>query len=209
MVPVQSHARRPPDPAGESGQGLPAAPLTPEHVCQAHGPRVYSLARRMVGQEADAEDVAQEVLLQVVRKLGSFRGEAELSTWLHRVTVNAALLHRRRRSRRAECAVGSPPDLLHHGCANAGPARFRAAPPEQEAIRREARQIIDRALAGLPPIYREVFVLADVERLSNAEVGHQLGLRLPAVKSRLRRARLLMRDALAPYFGDAPAANSR
>src|SRR5438270_2134697 len=79
-----------------------AAIPTPEAVFREYGPRVYNLARRMLGNDADAEDVTQDVLLQVVRKLNTFRGDANLSTWLHRITVNAALGHRRKRARRQE-----------------------------------------------------------------------------------------------------------
>src|SRR4051794_15577346 len=75
---------------------------TPEQVFREYGPRVYNIARRMLGNDADAEDVTQDVLLQVVRKLNTFRGDASLATWLHRVTVNAALAHRRKRARRQE-----------------------------------------------------------------------------------------------------------
>ena len=74
--------------------------LTPERVFRDYAPRVYNLARRMLGNDADAEDVTQDVLLQVVRKLDTFRGEAAFPTWLHRVTVNAALANRRKRARR-------------------------------------------------------------------------------------------------------------
>src|SRR6266852_2681578 len=73
-------------------------PLTPERVFRDYAPRVYNLARRMLGNDADAEDVTQDVLLQVVRKLDTFRGESALATWLHRITVNAALAHRRKRA---------------------------------------------------------------------------------------------------------------
>src|SRR5262245_43489470 len=77
-------------------------PPTAEQVFREHAPRVYHLARRMLGNDADAEDVTQDVLLQVVRKLHTFRGDAELTTWLHRVTVNAALSHRAKRAKRDE-----------------------------------------------------------------------------------------------------------
>src|SRR6266481_6123712 len=87
------------DPTSAAGQGSPAA-LTPDQVFRDYAPRVYNLARRMLGNDADAEDVTQDVLLQVVRKLDSFRGESAFPTWLHRVTVNAALAHRRKRAGR-------------------------------------------------------------------------------------------------------------
>src|SRR5438105_7371652 len=90
-------------------EAAPPAPLTAEQVFREYAPRVYHLARRMLGNDADAEDVTQDVLLQVVRKLDTFRGEANLTTWLHRVTVNAALEHRRKRASRA---VREVPDHL-------------------------------------------------------------------------------------------------
>jgi RNA polymerase sigma-70 factor (ECF subfamily) len=165
---------------------------------------VYNLARRLLGNEADADDVTQDVLLQVVRKLYSFRGEAQFTTWLHRVTVNAALLHRRKAAQRPECQVGVPLDHLHAG--SAYPGSPRGGPqPDQHALKRETRELIEEAIASLPPVYRNVYVLADVEGLANAEIGAQMGLRLAAVKSRLHRARRLMRTALSPYFGESDA----
>jgi RNA polymerase sigma-70 factor (ECF subfamily) len=181
-----------------------AAPLTPERVFLEHAPRVYNLARRMLGNDADAEDVTQDVLLQVVRKLDTFRGEADIATWLHRVTVNAALAHRARRARREEHEVRDPMDHLledgHH--ANVRPWSVR---PDQQALDRERHELIETAIAGLPEVYRDVYVLADVEGLSNPEIADLLGLSVPAVKSRLHRARLLMRDALAPHFEEVTA----
>src|SRR3712207_2518742 len=90
----------------------PTPGWTADQVFRAYRPPVYNLARRMLGNDADAEDVTQDVLVQVVRKLATFRGESELMTWLHRVTVNAALAHRRKRARREEHEVRDP--LGHH-----------------------------------------------------------------------------------------------
>jgi RNA polymerase sigma-70 factor (ECF subfamily) len=115
-------------------------------------------------------------------------------TWLHRVTVNAALLHRRKAAQRRE----------RQGSVSTVPARADSDEPERRALDREARARIERAIAQLPPRYRNVHFLADVEGLANAEVGARLGLRLGAVKSRLHRARLLLRRALAPYFQTLP-----
>src|SRR6516165_39881 len=89
--------------------------LTAEQVYHAYGPRVYNMARKMVSNEKDAEDVTQDVFLQVVRKLPSFRGEAALPTWLHRVTVNAALAHRRKRAVREVSELGNPFDDVLEG----------------------------------------------------------------------------------------------
>jgi RNA polymerase sigma-70 factor, ECF subfamily len=183
---------------------LPAPqPSTAEEVFRAYGPRVFSVALGMLANVADAEDVVQEVLLQVVRKLNTFRGEASLSTWLHRITVNAVLLHRRKQGTCKERQAQHPLDqYLGEGDA---PARPGSRTPPQEALGRELRERIDQAIASLPRIYREVYVLGDLEGLSNAEICELLGLSLSAVKSRLHRGRQMMRSALAPYVEGVPA----
>jgi len=190
---------------------LPFAPadlerrsLTVERVYHDYAPRVYNMARRMVSNEKDAEDVTQEVFLQVVRKLPTFRGESAFPTWLHRVTVNAALAHRRKQAVREGSHVANPlEDLLDQGHWP-GSDRVGLGPPEEQLIDHEERQLIDRAIAGLPAIYRTVLVLSDLDGLPNAEIAERLGLTVPAVKSRLHRARLLLRDRLAPHFDELP-----
>jgi RNA polymerase sigma-70 factor (ECF subfamily) len=175
-------------------------PLTPEQVFRQHAPMVYNLARRMLGNDADAEDVTQDVLVQVVRKLDTFRGDSNLSTWLHRVTVNAALAHRRKRAQRAEHEIHDPLNHFLEDGHHAHSVRPWSIAPEQEALNHETHQLVEKAIAQLPEVYRDVYVLADVEGLPNAEIADMLELSLPAVKSRLHRARLLMRHALAPHF---------
>src|SRR6516165_4852461 len=187
--------------AGSSLCGDQAA-LTPERVFRDYAPRVYNLARRMLGNDADAEDVTQDVLLQVVRKLDTFRGDSAFPTWLHRVTVNAALANRRKRAVREEHVVHDPLDVFlenghFHHSASVGHWSLQ---PDQQALDHETKQLIETAIAGMPEIYRDVYVLADVEGLPNSEIGEMLQLSVPAVKSRLHRARLLMRDTLAPHF---------
>jgi RNA polymerase sigma-70 factor (ECF subfamily) len=179
--------------------------LTPEFVFREYGPRVFNLARRMLGNDADAEDVAQDVLLQVVRKLESFRGDSAFPTWLHRVTVNAALAHRRKRSSRPEFnSVDSLDDLLGSGRGSA-PTRPLAVPPDQSLLDKESQELIESAIADLPETFRDVYVLADIEELPNSDIAEMLHLSIPAVKSRLHRARLALRDRLARHFG-GPAA---
>jgi RNA polymerase sigma-70 factor (ECF subfamily) len=183
----------------------PGPNLTPEQVFRDYGPRVYNLARRMLGRDADAEDVTQDVLLQVVRKLETFRGESAFPTWLHRVTVNAALAHRRKRGQHEEHEIRDPLDELLHEEHHRVPVKRWNVRPDEEALDAETHRLIEEAIAGLPETYRDVFVLADVEGLTNPEIADMLGLSVPAVKSRLHRARLLMRNALAPHFEEAPA----
>ncbi|HEY1343156.1 MAG TPA: sigma-70 family RNA polymerase sigma factor [Bryobacteraceae bacterium] len=188
----ESHPNR----ADSVGEDLTA---TAEEVFYTHAPLVYNVARRVLGNEADAEDVTQEVLLQVVRKLDSFRGEGRLAAWLHRLTINAALLHRRKHARRRERQVDVSLDLfpiVGRPCRNPGANSC----PAQRVLANEMNELIERAIAGLPEIYRDVYVLADVEELSNAEIGEILSLSVQAVKSRLHRARLMMREALATHF---------
>src|SRR5216684_3519019 len=145
--------------------------LTPELVFRDYAPRVYNLARRMLGNDADAEDVTQDVLLQVVRKLDTFRGESAFPTWLHRVTVNAALAHRRKRASRPETQVNDPLENFLDDGHHAGPVRQWTAQPDHEAIDRETQELVERAIAELPEVYRDVYVLADVEQLPNADIG--------------------------------------
>jgi RNA polymerase sigma-70 factor (ECF subfamily) len=181
----------------------PSRPLSPETVCEEYAPRVYSVAWRMLANDADAEDVTQDVLLQVVRKLDTFRGESSLATWLHRITVNAALAHRRKAAQRKERQLEDPMDQFLADGSPSRPQRACSGPADKIVLGRELRQLIDRAIAGLPQMYREVYILADIEDYPNARIGAELGLSLPAVKSRLHRARMMMRDALAPHFGEA------
>jgi RNA polymerase sigma-70 factor (ECF subfamily) len=176
--------------------------LSVEQVYHAYAPRVYSTVRRMVGNALDAEDVTQDVLLQVVRKLPSFRGESAFPTWLHRLTINAALSHRRKQAVREERRVRDPLEFLLEGEGCAGLLRHSALRPEAPLLTSETRHLIERAIARLPETYRTVFVLADVEEMPNAAVAATLGLSLPAIKSRLHRARQLLRDALAPHFDE-------
>lgn len=174
-------------------------PVTPEQVFRDYAPRIFNIARRMLGNDADAEDVTQEVLIQVIRKLDTFRGESQLGTWLHRVTVNAALAHRQKRANRQKHEVNEAIDEIAHPAPSA-PASHWSAPPEEPVLAEEQQQLIEKAIETLPNPFRDVFVLADVEGLPNAEIAEMLGLSVPAVKSRLHRARLRMRDQLAPHF---------
>lgn len=188
------------------GQGLKellsvsdSSPLSAEQVYHDYAPRVFNVARRMVASDCDAEDVTQDVLLQVVRKLPSFRGDAAFPTWLHRVTVNAALTHRRRQATRQDhvrSTGGSDQPLEVPG---------GEGPPEGVVLSAEMRLLMDQAISELPDTYRDVFLLADIEGLPNAEIADRLELSLAAVKSRLHRARAMLREALEPHFGDVPS----
>jgi RNA polymerase sigma-70 factor (ECF subfamily) len=175
--------------------------LSAEQIYHDYAPRVYNVARKMVRSDADAEDVTQDVLLKVVRKLPTFRGASALPTWLHRVTVNTALSHRRKLAVREERRSSDPFDTIVAETMDSPGLSI----PDNQIVRRETHALIEGAIAKLPPLYREVFLLADVEELPNADIAERLNLSLAAVKSRLHRARLLMRDALAPHFAELSA----
>jgi RNA polymerase sigma-70 factor (ECF subfamily) len=177
--------------------------LTPELVFREYAPRIYNLARRMLGNDADAEDVTQDVLLQVVRKLDTFRGESQIATWLHRVTVNAALAHRAKRATRQKHETSDAMDDLTGSDGPNGPVKRWNVPPEEPVLAAEQAALIEEAINRLPDPFRDVYVLADVEGLPNNEIAEMLNLSVPAVKSRLHRARLRMRDALARHFEGA------
>lgn len=181
-------------------QGAPyGIPTTAGHVFEEYAPWVSKVARRLLRNDADAEDVTQDVFVQVVRKLPTFRGEATFPTWLYRVTVNAALSYRRKQAAHRERDVPQlPGDFLEDGRRHV-PMRRSLTNPERLILGRETHQLIETAIARLPETYRRVYVLADVTELSTTKVAEMLGLSVAAVKSRLHRARLLMRKSLARH----------
>jgi RNA polymerase sigma-70 factor (ECF subfamily) len=202
----------------EEGTGAPAAETlaagapdpaetarTAERLFVAYAPRIYRLARHLLGNDADAEDATQDAFVQVLRKLPTFRAEAALPTWLYRVAVNAALECRRRRAAHVRHQVPGDPTAFAADERRLAPVPHRPQRPLDCALDRETHQRIADAIAHLPEEYRAVYVLADVEELSCPQIGEILGLSTAAVKSRLHRARLFMRRALAPYFGEAVA----
>lgn len=178
--------------------------LTPELVFREYAPRIYNIARRMLGNDADAEDVTQDVLLQVVRKLDTFRGDSQIATWLHRVAVNAALAHRAKRATRQKHETGEVADDVLEAAPDAEVRRWNV-PPDEPVLAAEQQAIIEGAIRELPEPFRDVYLLADVEGLPNADIGTMLGLSVAAVKSRLHRARMRMRDLLAPHFEEKDA----
>jgi RNA polymerase sigma-70 factor (ECF subfamily) len=174
--------------------------LTAEQVCHQHAARIYRLARRLLNHDADAEDITQEVLLQVVRKLDTFRHESELTTWLHRVTVNAALAHRRSSACHSARQISEPMERLLEEDTRMASLCLNMPQPSQQVLDQESQALVEQAVAALPPMYRDVYLLAGVEGLPVTEIAALLELSVQAVKSRLHRARLLLRAAIAPHF---------
>jgi RNA polymerase sigma-70 factor (ECF subfamily) len=169
-----------------------------EELVRRHPERVYRLACRLTGDDADAADVLQETFLQVFRHLGEFRGEARFSTWLFRVVTNAAMMRRRSRGRRpAESLEAYLPRFDAEGRHAATPAQLQVTSQVEELLDR--RTLAARARSGiarLPEGIRDAFVLRDLEELPTSEVASVLGIDPAAVRQRVHRARLLLRGFL-------------
>ncbi len=160
---------------------------------------VYSTAFGVLGSHADAEDVAQEVFLKALRGLGGFRAEAKFSTWLIQIAFNEARMFLRRSRRKQYQSLDEGQDTPEGDFIPRDFADWREIPSEALA-RKELRQTLMRAVAGMKTIYREVLVLRDVRQMSVRETAALLGVSQEVVKTRLLRARLRLREALAPGY---------
>ncbi len=160
---------------------------------------VFSLAYSLLGNAADAEEVAQEVFLKAFRGLAAFRAEAKFSTWLIQIALNESRARWRRDAPHLCRPEGAPPLSEDADYVPRDLADWREIPSEALA-RQELRDTIERALNCLEPMYREVLVLRDLQHLSTAQTAEALGISDDSVRTRLRRARLQMREALAPGY---------
>ena len=171
-----------------------------EQVVRAYGGRLLAVARRIVGSEEDARDVVQDAFLNAFRSLDRFEGNAKLSTWLHRIVVNAALMRLRTRKRKPEQSIETLlPAFLEDGHYE---ERFKSwdEPVDKLMERAENRALVRKQIDALPEGYRTVLVLRDIEGLDTEETANVLGLSVNATKIRLHRARQALRTMLAPHF---------
>jgi len=157
-----------------------------EEIYHLHHKRVYSICFRMVRNASDAEDLTQQVFIQLFRKLDTFRGESSFTTWLHRMTVNQVLMHFRRRAVKTEKTTedGTTPIRIVSGTEN---------PSRMALIDRIA---LNQAIGQLPPGYRMVFILHDLEGFDHYEIGKMLGCAVGTSKSQLHKARQRLRQLL-------------
>ncbi len=156
----------------------------------------------------DAQDVMQDVLTSLVRSLAKFRGESALTTWAYTVARHACLRRRRRRAGAPE-TLASLDDVGSDGARGARALADRDADPARRFERRQMSELLERAIGSLPKAQQEVLILRDVEGLRAGEVGRILGLSERAVKSRLHRARIALREALAPLLGRTAEGGAR
>jgi RNA polymerase sigma-70 factor, ECF subfamily len=162
-----------------------------EIIYERYHRRTYSLCLRMTSSQTEAEDLTQEVFIQLFRKVGSFRGDSAFSTWLHRLTVNQVLMHFRRRSVKNEKTSedGEMPEQTVTGSAN---------PNKMQVVDRIA---LKNAIAELPNGYRNVFVLHDIQGFEHEEVARIMGISVGTSKSQLHKARLKLRGLLVKEQG--------
>jgi RNA polymerase sigma-70 factor (ECF subfamily) len=174
-----------------------------EQVVRAYGGRLLAVARRIVGSEEDARDVVQDAFMNAFKSLDRFEGNAKLSTWLHRIVVNAALMRLRTRKRKPEQSIETMlPSFLEDGHHE---ERFQSwdEPIDKVMERAENRELVRQQIDALPEGYRTVLVLRDIEGLDTEETANVLGLSVNATKIRLHRARQALRTLLAPHFRSA------
>jgi RNA polymerase sigma-70 factor (ECF subfamily) len=171
-----------------------------EDLVRTFSPRLFVVARRIVGNDEDARDVVQETFLSAFRSIDRFAGDAKLSTWLHRIVINTALMKLRRRRRKPEESIEPLlPAFLsdgHHA------ERFTAwtEPADRSLSRKETREAVRRHIDELPESFRTVLLLRDIEGLSTEETARLLETTPNAVKIRLHRARQALRTLLSPHF---------
>ncbi|MBI2879456.1 MAG: RNA polymerase sigma factor [Candidatus Rokubacteria bacterium] len=171
-----------------------------ETLVARHGPWIYRLALRLTGSPPDAEEVAQDALLRIIQKIDTFKGEAAFTSWVYRIAANLAYQKLRSRPGREEVSIDDLLPVFDEMGAHTRMITDWSDQAEDQALSREAREHLERAIDLLPAEYKVVFVLHDMEGRPNAEIAELLDLSLPAVKSRVHRARLFLRAKLADYF---------
>jgi len=168
-----------------------------EHLYQLHSRRVYALCLRMVGNPSDAEDLMQEAFLQLFRKIGTFRGESAFSTWLHRMTVNVVLM----RLRKKTLPAASLEETTEPDEETGGPRKDIGA-PDLRLSGAVDRVNLERSIEKLPPGYRTVFVLHDVQGFEHNEIAGIMGCSVGNSKSQLHKARTRLRELLQEDLRD-------
>lgn len=169
---------------------------------------VYLTVFSIVKNEADAEDGVQEAVISAYRHLGSFRAEAKFSTWLTAIAINEGRKRLRKAKDAAEDSIDEPTDGQEGDYTPAPLTDWREIPLEA-LERKELREALRRAVAGLPDIYRQVFTLRDLEELNIEETAEALGVNPGVVKVRLHRARILLQKQLVPFLKTAVPARRR
>jgi len=172
-----------------------------ESLVGKHEDKVYGLALRMTRSEADAAEITQDTFLSAYQHLSEFRGEAAFGSWVHRIAANNALM-RLRRQKVVDIVSDelAGPEFTERGSLADGPESDWSKRADDKVLEDELGRAIQAATDALPGGYREVFLLKDVEGLSYEEISEMVGISIPAVKSRLHRARLALREAIDAFY---------
>lgn len=174
-------------------------------LVRTQGPRMLAVARRILRADDDAADAVQEAFISAFRAIGNFEGGAKLSTWLHRIVVNASLMRLRNRTRRPEVSIDELLPRFEDGQHVDEPREWRSPEPLDALERRETRQLVRSLIDELPTDYRTVLMLRDIEGLDTKETAELLGVTPNAAKIRLHRARLALRTKLDPHMRERGA----
>jgi len=174
-----------------------------EELVRAHSGRLLSVTRRILTSEDDARDAVQDAFLSAFRCLDRFEGGARLSTWLHRIAVNAALMKLRTRRRKPETSIETLLPAFKEDGHHVEQFSAWCQPVDKALERAELRAAVRACIAQLPDNYRTVLVLRDIEELDTEETAARLGMTPNAVKIRLHRARQALRTLVAPHFRSA------
>lgn len=181
-----------------------------ETLMEQHAGRVYRVAFGITRSHSDADEVVQDVFLTLFNKIDSFEARAALGSWLYRVATNAALIKNRGTRAKVEMKLEDCLPTFEADGHRAGERSFLLADwsqnPEADLLSKETRATLDRAIRALPDHYRAVLILRDIEELSNEEIAEIVGETVAAVKSRLHRARMALRELLTRSL--APARNN-
>jgi RNA polymerase sigma-70 factor (ECF subfamily) len=177
-----------------------------DRIFALHWKKVFQVAYKLLGNRDEAEDAVQEVFLTVFQKANTFRGQAQFSTWLYRLAVNAALSRLRRQKRRKEISYEDfLPQFQADGHHKTRPVVDWSPEVDHRSANEELQQLLRSAFDQLKPVDKAVVVLSDVEGFSDQDIAHSLKLTVSAVKTRLHRARLFLRGRLAVHLGYSAA----
>jgi RNA polymerase sigma-70 factor (ECF subfamily) len=206
---VAQEQHRPLVPAGENDELLTGlrlgSPAAVEALFERSHGRIFHLAMSILKNESDAEEAAQDVFMTVIRKIDTFKGNSALSSWMYRICVNTCLMRLRWKRRNDTVAIEEFMPVFTEEGMHASPMDDWSKDVERNVLNDELGQMIRKFTDELSEKYRVVFVLSDIEGLSNEETAKILGMTVPAVKSRLHRARLCLRERLSRYLSPEPS----
>jgi RNA polymerase sigma-70 factor (ECF subfamily) len=176
------------------------APGAVEELIRLYQGKIFNLAMSILRNESDAEEATQDVFMTVIRKVNTFKGNSALYSWMYRICVNTCLMRLRGKRRNDTVAIEEFMPVFTEDGMHASPMDDWSKEVERKALNEELGTMIRKFTEELSEKYRVVFVLSDVEGLSNEETAKILGMTVPAVKSRLHRARLYLREQLSRYL---------